>query len=232
MERKTGRLFHFVYQFCQWLTHFFYLNLLWIGFSLLGGIIFGIFPSTIALFSIARKHTRREVGFPIFKTFLKTYQKEFIQGNCLGWLFVLIGFILAIDLNFFRQMEGTFYAVMDVVTVITILIYGLILLYMFPVYVHFDLRISQYVKQAFLIAFLRPMNSFLLVFGTLGAYYFYITFPGFIPLFGLTILAYYQTWMVFRSFRTIERYAQKIQTNESHSARSLHLSKQRELSSY
>ncbi len=45
----------------EWITKIAYLNLLWLGFTLLGLIIFGIFPATAATFTVARKWV---TGYP------------------------------------------------------------------------------------------------------------------------------------------------------------------------
>src|SRR5690625_2603360 len=103
---EMGRLLSGLYHLCKWITHFAYLNLLWVGFTLLGGMFFGIFPSTAALFTIARKTTLGEEEFPIFRTYLKTFQKEIFRSNGLAWLVTVMGLVWYFDLNFFRQFNG------------------------------------------------------------------------------------------------------------------------------
>lgn len=208
-----GRLLATLYQLCKWITQFAYLNILWVCFTLFGGVVFGLFPSTVALFTIARKHTMGENGFPIFRTYLQTFLNEILRANRLGWFIVLIGMIWYFDLYFFRQFEGLFYAIMNLVMVILGLVYIILLLYILPVYVYYDLKFLQYIKQALMIAFLRPGNLLLIFLGTLGAYYFYITFPGLIPLFGVTFLVYFQMWVAFNCFASIQSYAQKSKMN-------------------
>jgi len=215
MEIRMGRLLSTLYGLCKWITHFAYLNLLWVFFTLLGIGIFGIFPSTVALYTVARKNTMNEDDTPIFSTFFEAYKQELFKANCLGWLIVFIGLIWYFDLHFFRQFNGLFFNIMNYFMIIVGLIYIALLLFIFPVYVHYDLKLRYYIKQALTIAFLRPGNLSLIFLGTLGAYYFYITVPAFIPLFGISLLVYFHMWVAFNGFESIHSYAQKIKSTES-----------------
>src|SRR5690625_2099496 len=140
MDMQMGRLLSTLYQLCKWITHFAYLNLLWVVFTFVGGVVFGLFPSTVTLFTIARKNTMGASDFPVFRTLLETFRNEFIRANGLGWLVLLMGVIWYFDLNFFRQFEGLFFIVMDYFMVVVGLIYLILLLYILPVYVHYDLK--------------------------------------------------------------------------------------------
>src|SRR4051812_27089176 len=84
------------YRLSDWIMRLAYVNLLWFSFTLLGGIIFGIMPATIALFAITRKwEMDKEEDFPIFKTFWESYRKDFIKANLLGvFLFIAGGIVV------------------------------------------------------------------------------------------------------------------------------------------
>jgi uncharacterized membrane protein YesL len=56
-----------VYRFCEWVTRLAYLNLLWIMFSLAGLVVFGVMPSTIAMYTVTRRWLTEDVDIPIFK---------------------------------------------------------------------------------------------------------------------------------------------------------------------
>ena len=64
----------FIYNVLEWITRFAYLNLLWILFSLAGGVIFGFFPATIAMFAIAREWLKGNRNTN-FNTFWKHYRE-------------------------------------------------------------------------------------------------------------------------------------------------------------
>lgn len=207
---KMDRLLSGLYNLCKWITHFAYLNLLWIAFTLAGGVIFGIIPSTVSLYTIARKTSNGEEGFSIYHIFVKTFRREFLRANGLGWFIIAIGLIWYFDLHFFRQFDGDIYIVLNIFMVVVGIIYIILLLYILPVYVYYDLNLFQYIKQALIIAFLRPGNLALIFLGNLGAYYFYITIPAFIPLFGFSLIAYFNMWIAFNCFESIRQYAREL----------------------
>src|SRR4051812_16513904 len=99
---EMNRLLTGIYNLCRWITHFAYLNILWILFTLAGAVVLGIVPSTVAMFAVARKTAMGEEDIPVFKTFWRTYRTEFIRANGLGLLLTAIGLIWYFDLHFFR----------------------------------------------------------------------------------------------------------------------------------
>lgn len=206
---EMGRMLSGLYNLCRWITHFAYLNILWVAFTLLGGVIFGVFPSTVSLFTVARKTTMGEEGFSVFRVFIDTFRKEIFRANGLGWLLLIIGIIWYFDLNFFRQFNGFFFVTMNYLMVLIGLIYIILLLYVVPVYVYYDLKLLQYISRALKVAFLRPGNLSLIFLGTLGSYYFLIYVPAFIPLFGISLIAYFQMWVAYNCFESIHYYAHR-----------------------
>ncbi|WP_299094040.1 YesL family protein [uncultured Metabacillus sp.] len=200
---EMSRLLTGIYRLCKWITHFAYIHLLWVGFTLLGGIVLGVVPSTVAMFAMARKTAMGEEDLPVFKTFWRTYKTEFFRANGLGFIIAAIGLIWYVDLQFFRQFEGTFYTMINYVMMMLGLVYFILLLYILPVYVHYDLKLFQYMTHALKIGFLRPATVVFMAVGTLCTYYFLIYLPGLIPLFGITLFVYFNMWVAYKSFESI-----------------------------
>ncbi|MGM7721758.1 YesL family protein [Metabacillus sp. Hm71] len=200
---EMSRLLTGIYRLCKWITHFAYINLLWVGFTLLGGIVLGVVPSTVAMFAMARQTAMGEEDLPVFKTFWRTYKTEFFRANGLGFIIASIGLIWYVDLQFFRQFEGTFYTMINYVMMMLGLVYFILLLYILPVYVHYDLKLFQYMTHALKIGFLRPATVVFMAVGTLCTYYFLIYLPGLIPLFGITLFVYFNMWVAYKSFESI-----------------------------
>ncbi len=76
---QGGRLLAGVLALCNWVTHFALLNLMWVGCTLLGGIIFGIAPSTVALYTVTRKAAmgQKETRLVLFWNFPESiFQSE------------------------------------------------------------------------------------------------------------------------------------------------------------
>jgi uncharacterized membrane protein YesL len=208
-DMERNRLLTGIYNLCKWITHFAYMNLLWVLFTLLGGVVFGIIPSTVAMFAIARKTAMGEEDIPVFKTFWGTYRSEFLRSNLLGLILTGIGLVWYFDLHFFRQFEGSIYTIMNYAMMMLGMVFFILLIYVFPVYVHYDLKLYQYLTYALKIGFLRPASVVFMFVGTLCTYYFLIYLPGLIPLFGITFFVYFNMWIAYKSFQNIEEVSYK-----------------------
>jgi uncharacterized membrane protein YesL len=208
-DMERNRLLTGIYNLCKWITHFAYMNILWVLFTLLGGVVFGIIPSTVAMFAIARKTAMGEEDIPVFKTFWGTFRSEFLRSNLLGLILTGIGLVWYFDLHFFRQFEGSIYTIMNYAMMMLGMVFFILLIYVFPVYVHYDLKLYQYLTYALKIGFLRPASVVFMFVGTLCTYYFLIYLPGLIPLFGITFFVYFNMWIAYKSFQNIEEVSYK-----------------------
>src|SRR5690625_3277783 len=88
------------YSITQWFVKIVHLNILWFLFTLMGLLIFGVFPATVAMFTIMRKWIMGEKHIHINKLFWTTYKSEFMKSNLIGVIFIVIGSILYLDLAF------------------------------------------------------------------------------------------------------------------------------------
>lgn len=181
-----------------------YINMLWILFSGIGLFIFGIFPSTVAMFSIAHKLIKNEENIKIFPTYWTSFRSNFLQANGFGLIFLLIAYFFYFDFYFLQLNSGKLEFLYPVL--IFILISGIItLLFFFPVYSHFELKFFQYFKQSFFIAITSPIE--VIAIAAVAAIIFFITtiLPGIIPLFTGSVFAYAATYISFRAFARIQR---------------------------
>ncbi|MFB5660196.1 YesL family protein [Alteribacillus sp. HJP-4] len=200
-----GRLFQFVYTVCQWVCYFFYLNVMWTACTLLGGIVFGAAPSTVALFAVARRKALGEEDIPVFRMFWQVYKKEFIKANGLGMSLIAFGMLWYFNLNFFRSFEGEMFFLMNVVMTVIGVVFIFMLFFIFPVYVHYDLKFIDNIKYAIAMSFLNLSNVILMVITMVSAYYFFITFPGFIPILGVSLFVQLNMWMAYQSFKKVKQ---------------------------
>lgn len=204
LEGMTGRFF----SICEKISRLAYVNLLWIAFTLLGLGILGLMPATVALFSVTRKWTMGENDVPIYRTFWTTYRNEFLKSNMYGIVLFLIGFIIYIDLVHLPT-EGLF-SILRIAIFVCGILYFIMLLYIFPIYVHYDWKGIQYLKYALLIGVSHPHYTILMGVGGVSLYRLCIKFPGIIPFFGISLLAYVMMWTVYKVIRRLE-IAQQIQ---------------------
>jgi uncharacterized membrane protein YesL len=181
-----------------------YLNLLWILFTFTGLVMFGLFPATIAMFTIVRKWLHREDGVPVFHTFWAVYKKEFIQSNGYSLLFIGIGYILYYDFTFISLNSGRLTFLVPVLVLILIG-YIITLLFFFPVYVHFDLPFFKTLKQTLLIALTSPFEAIQILVASSLLYGAASLLPGIIPLFTGSVLSLAVMWISLRAFEKVEK---------------------------
>lgn len=203
----TGRFF----KTCEFISKMAYVNLLWILFTVLGLGIFGFMPSTIALFTVTRKWIMGERDIPVFKTFWTTYRKEFFKSTIFGALLFIIGYIIYVDLTLLPT--GGLFTFLRAGIFICGILYTILLLYIFPIYVHYDWKKTLYLRYALLIGIAHPHYTALITIGIVALYYICVTIPGLIPFFSVSLFSYVVMWVVYRIIQKME-FAQKVNTDE------------------
>lgn len=156
-----------IYAVCDELLWAARLNLLWIAFTLLGGVILGIGPATVAAYSVARRHAMGE-SFHVWPAFAAVYRKEFARGSLLVLPLVAAGIVLAGDYLYFTAQGA---AGLRVTTYTALVALAVVAAYLLPMYAHYDLRPLACLPKASLFALTRPAASILLLFclGTVTA---------------------------------------------------------------
>jgi uncharacterized membrane protein YesL len=152
----------------EWISRLAFLNLLWISFSLLGLVIFGFFPATVAMFAVVRKWMLGNDEMSIFKTFWTAYKREFLKSNILGVIILAIGLILYIDFQFVLHSSNSFVAILYVPFFIITLIAISCVFYIIPIFVHYDMKISQVIKNSFFVMIMNPLSTFYMLIGSFG----------------------------------------------------------------
>ncbi|MDC3416085.1 YesL family protein [Aquibacillus salsiterrae] len=192
-----------LHKFCQWVCYFFYLNIMWIACTLLGGVVFGLAPSTVSLYSVARKTAMGDEEIRVFHHFWRTYRAEFFRANGLGFLLATSGVLIFFNFYFFNNFAGAVYTALKIFMIIVAVTYVILLYYIFPVYVHYKMKLLDYLKYSIAFGFLHPGNFILMIITSVTAYFFLAYFQGFIPLIGVSLLGQLNMWLAYQSFRRI-----------------------------
>ena len=187
-----------------WMIRLAYLNILWLLFTLAGLFLFGLFPSTAAMFFVVRNWFTGKQDVSIWKTFWRFYRGNFVRLNGFSLLFFGFIFFLYYDFSFIQLNQGKLDFLFPILMLIT-LMFTMTSIYFFPTYVHFELKYFQYIKQSFLIAVVSPLESISIVLSIAALYFIVTLFPGIIPLFTGSVLAYIITWLSFRAFDRIKQ---------------------------
>lgn len=201
MDRITAGSF---YTLCSWVTKIAYVNLLWIVFSVAGLLLLGIMPATIAICTVVRKWFLKDPEFAIFPVFVSTYKQEFFSANKLGFILLLTaGFLLA-DVLFLQSVGGLIQVIFTVPLIIVIFLLTAIILYVFPVYVHFEQSFFLQIKNALLIAIVNPLHLFLMMITICAVGVIYWLLPSLIPFFGISLITVLVMFFALKSFASLE----------------------------
>lgn len=200
-----------LYRLSEWIMRLAYVNILWMFFTLAGGIIFGIGPATVGLFAVTRKMVMDVDEIPVFSIFWGVYRKEFKKSNSLFLIIVSIGLLLYFDHRFFLLQEGLAFNILSYFILGLFLVYFLILLYIFPLFVHYQMKLIHYFRSAAIFAIMQPFITILMALGCYLIYEILIFLPGLIPFFGASLFSFLLMKLAFFSFSKMERM-EKINT--------------------
>ena len=173
----------------EWITKFAYINLLWIGFSLAGLIVLGFFPATIAMFTIIRKWLKGETEIPIFRTFWTTWKSELFRSNGLGLLVAAVVGLIVFNLVFVERSGTGFTSVIQIPIYLFMFAAIMTILYLFPVYVHFELKWFQMVKNSFLMMLISPIENIVMIAGIVAVLFVVKFIPALGFFFGGSLIA-------------------------------------------
>ncbi|MCM3115062.1 YesL family protein [Neobacillus sp. MER 74] len=187
----------FIYRITELVMQFAYLQLLWILFTIVGLGIFGIFPSTAAMFSVVRKWVMGAEDAPVFKTFWQTYKTEFVKVNGLGLIFVAMGWLLYVDFHFFTMGDSVGSSLLKIVTIFISYFFITTAIYFFPIFVHFHYRFFDYVKYSFLYSVASPLRTAGIFIISCVIYYLLLKVPSLFLIFSGSVISYIWMWYVY-----------------------------------
>lgn len=156
MYNPRENLSFLLMNFMFWISTIAYLNILWIVGVLLGGIVLGIGPATVAISNILEILIwNRNKDIPIFKTFYHEYKENWKKANKFIFIFYLIYSLLTINylvtLNFSPLFLPIFLLLLSIVYLTTI--------YFILFYKRFKHPFSTDFKNIILLPWLFPIQS-------------------------------------------------------------------------
>ena len=184
------------------------LHLLWLAWTLRGGVLLGVFPATAALYGVLREDTRFGIAHPdeqpaltgLRTRFGELWRREFAAANRLGALLVLCWAILVLDRRVTEGLDlGGFGPFMAGGLTVAGVWLGVITVLVWPLQAHFDEGAGALMRRAVILTAARPGTAALAGVGAgvlLCAYYLV---PGLVPVFGLAAPAAIATAVLWRS---------------------------------
>lgn len=192
-----------LHRVCEWIMRLLIVNLLWIGFTIMGLVIFGFFPATAAMFAVVRKWVMNDNDVPIFRTFVQVYRSEFVKVNGLGLILAVFAFTIYFYLDVYQFDSGFIFLITRVVLFVSIILFYAQLMYFFPTYVHYKLPFFQYLKMPIIFALSSPFRTIFMVIMAFGIYMILTNFPGLQPFLAgstLSLICMFIAYQVFSKF--------------------------------
>ncbi|MCP3741531.1 YesL family protein [Rossellomorea sp. BNER] len=194
------------YRFSEIIMKIALFQILWFVFSLCGLFILGIMPATIGLYTVIRKWLMgNEDNRSLVKVYWSTFQKEFWKANALGFALFSISFLLYLNFSLIKFTEGIFHISLLVGVCTLSILFIILLIYFFPVYVHFNLKKwTQYFTMSLLIGISFPFHTIAMLFGIVAIYMLFMWIPGLIPFFSVSMFALLFMWMALKVFKKMQ----------------------------
>jgi uncharacterized membrane protein YesL len=182
-----------------------YLNLLWIFFSILGLFMFGFFPATSSMFAVIRKWVMGDLEIPIFKTFWSHYKMYFLKSNLLGLVLTLVGFFLFFDFRLVQQFQSGYMLFFYYSLLMIAFIYGLTVLYVLPVFVHFELSVFKIMKTSLSIMIVSPLSTIMMFAGGIIIFFILKSLPGLVFIVGGSLPSLLIMWSSYHAFSRLNQ---------------------------
>ncbi|BAB04506.1 YesL family protein [Halalkalibacterium halodurans] len=198
MVNRLGGLFT---EASFWIWRMMQLNWAWLAHILLGGVVFGLFPATGALFATTRRWLHGELDLPIWKSFHTFYKLNFWKMNGIGSVYLFLGALLVFDLYLVTQLKGIIALISTIVIITCLVIYVFSFFYMFSYYVHFEQTVKQYLWQPFIITLISLKQNILIGLGLTVIGYLLYQMPGLIPFVLGTLPAFWVMKVALNRFR-------------------------------
>jgi uncharacterized membrane protein YesL len=163
------------------------LNAVWILLTLLGAVVLGLGPATLAAATVSRRHHRGE-DVRIAREAWAAYRRAFVPGNLIGLPLLAVGLLLAWNR---RYADGTGNVPMAVLVGCAAAGYAAIVAVLPPMYAHYDLPLRGYLPAASKFVLVNLPGSILLIFILLAVGFVSYLMPGLLIFvsFGLWITA-------------------------------------------
>ncbi len=186
-----------------------HIQVLWIAFTLVGLVVGGVFPATIAMFALLRRIIRSGNSFEINREFWIQFKSNFIKANLLGYGIIIVGLLLRLHYNYSLNIEGTYAFLFSISSLALWFIFLFVILYIPPTYVHFDINNFQVIKHAFIIAISTPFHSLGMVIFSLLFYWSSKKLPVLMPFLSIGLLSYGIMKLADHAFSTVNKVSEK-----------------------
>ncbi|SDD61783.1 YesL family protein [Auraticoccus monumenti] len=174
------------------------LNVCWLAFSLLGGVVLGVAPASVAVAHCVRERGLGRSGNTV-ATFARTWRRELVGANLalLPQLLVLV----ALGWNYLAfSAAGPSASAPRLATLAGLLLVATVGCWLPACYVHYDLPRRRFLLTALRFTLARPVPSLLQLFVLAAVGYTSYRLPALVPFLSVGARLYLATWLALRFF--------------------------------
>ncbi|EMF0131157.1 DUF624 domain-containing protein [Enterococcus hirae] len=202
-KRSPHSIFDFTYSLGKFLLFLIKLQVFWFLSVLKGCILLGTFPASVTVLKFFY-HLFEEKQIPqvLYSDFQTSFNNLFISTNQLGYAAgMLLGF-LWMDLRIAAVYLQNPFIHMGILLLFIATV--IVILYLFPVFLRYDLSFTQYFKQALFLSLCSLIETVAIILGifvvtVVSTFFPILTIVAFVPLFCLPL-----SWFSLQSMIKIE----------------------------
>lgn len=174
--------------FFEWVTVLAWINFLWVVFTLLGFLVFGWAPATVAMLKVFSEiYREKNIQQPIFKTFYAQYKVCFLKANAIGIMLVLVILSMAYGLLTLPYLNDLAFYLLFGFYLIMFSLVTFIILFIFPVLTQYKLSFLNSIKYSMLVGLSNLHYSVGIIVSMGIIYALFRAFPGLLLFFAVSI---------------------------------------------
>jgi uncharacterized membrane protein YesL len=143
----------------DWFYRYASLTALWWAASALGLFAVGVLPATAALSAVIRQWAQGHGDEAVGRLFWRAYRREFLAANLAGYAVLALIAVLYLNLRFLASQPLPLARPLEAATAVGLALASVILLFLFPVQVHFDVSPLRAIWAALVIAMSAPLRT-------------------------------------------------------------------------
>ena len=189
----------------EWIINMALLNLLWFLLTLLGGVLFGWAPATVAIMAVWRQQEQAMDKVQVIKAMWQQYRENFVKANAIGWIIKFFAALLVFYSFTLTHWEGIMMIFFAATFLMICVAFIIVCTFIFPVYIHYDLGFLNCFKYAFAIGLAHLHFVVIMVASLATIFWSYSVFPGLILVFFASLPSACITNLSLTVFKKIER---------------------------
>ncbi len=175
---------------------------------------FTLFPSTAAMFTVARKWVMGEEDVPLFKTFFRGFKENYKQSMIGAFFYLLISVVAIVNYRFYTGMHNIA-QVLAILFIVLIALLTVSMFHFFSMLVHVHMTTWQLIKNSLLITIGKFFTSlYILITNAVIVYISFSKFTFLIVFFMGSTMAYITFFLFYRMYNKIVETHKALEENE------------------